>query len=75
MNNTFVLNATINSIRNEKEEALDMQVYDIEKCDTLWLHEVINSLYEAGGKKRQTSFTDPRKLKCTSCNKNKRKSH
>ena len=45
-----MLNATINSIRNEKEEALDMQVYDIEKCDTLWLHEVINSLYEAGVK-------------------------
>ena len=42
-----MLNATINSIRNEKEEALDMQVYDIEKCDTLWLHEVINSWYEA----------------------------
>ena len=47
---TFVLNATINSIRNEKEEALDMQVYDIEKCDTLWLHKVINSLYEVGVK-------------------------
>ena len=43
------MNAIINSKRMEKEEALDLQVYDIEKCfDTLWLHEVINSLYEAG---------------------------
>ena len=48
MNNTFMLNATINSIRNEKEKALEIKVYDIEKCDTLWLHEVINSLYVVG---------------------------
>ena len=47
--NIFVLNAITNSRRKEKEESLDLQVYDIEKCfDSLWLHEVINSLYEAG---------------------------
>ena len=47
--NIFVLNAIRNSMKNNKEEALDNQVYDIDKCfDALWLHEVINSLYEAG---------------------------
>ena len=31
------------------EEALDVHVYDVEQCfDSLWLEEVINSLYEAG---------------------------
>ena len=30
--NLFVLNAITNSQKNEKEEALDLQVYDIEKC-------------------------------------------
>ena len=44
-----MLNAILNSQKKENEEALDVQVYDIEKCfDALWLHEVINSLYEAG---------------------------
>ena len=46
--NIFVLNAILNSMKKEKDD-LDFQVYDIEKCfDALWLHEVINSLYEAG---------------------------
>ena len=35
--------------KNTPEEALDMQVYDVEQCfDSLWLQEVITSLYEAG---------------------------
>ena len=47
--NIFVMNAILNSNQKEHEEALDIQIYDIEKCfDKLWLHEVINSLYEAG---------------------------
>ena len=47
--NIFVMNAIINSIKKGKEESVDFQVYDVEKCfDSLWLHEVINSLYEAG---------------------------
>ena len=47
--NIFVMNAIINSISKENEEALDCQVFDIEKCfDSLWLHEVINCLYESG---------------------------
>ena len=38
----------MNSIKS-CEKALDFQVYDIEKCfDSLWLHEVINALYDAG---------------------------
>ena len=47
--NIFVLNAILNSVKKKGENAIDCQVYDIEKCfDSLWLHEVINSLYEAG---------------------------
>ena len=46
--NIFVLNAIMNSLKSH-EKAVDFQVYDIEKCfDSLWLHEVVNSLYEAG---------------------------
>ena len=47
--NIFVMNAIINSMSKENGEALDCQVFDVEKCfDSLWLHEVINCLYEAG---------------------------
>ena len=43
------MNAVINSIKKGNEEPADFQVYDVEKCfDSLWLHEVINCLYEAG---------------------------
>ena len=44
-----MVNVIINSIKKGKEESVDFQVYDVEKCfDSLWLHEVINSLYKAG---------------------------
>ena len=47
--NIFVMNAIINSFKKGTEEPIDFQVYDVEKCfDSLWLHEVINCLYEAG---------------------------
>ena len=47
--NIFVINAIMNSIKNNKESDVDFQVYDVEKCfDTLWLHEVINCLFNAG---------------------------
>ena len=47
--NIFVINAIINSLKKKPQEALDFQVYDVEKCfDALWLHEVINCLYESG---------------------------
>ena len=48
--NIFVLNAIMNAVkRGDAEEALDFQVFDIEKCfDALWLHELINSVFEAG---------------------------
>ena len=43
------MNAVINSIKKGGEEPADFQVYDVEKCfDSLWLHEVINCLFEAG---------------------------
>ena len=45
----FVMNAILNSVINGNEEALDCQVYDVDKChDSLWLHEVINDLFDAG---------------------------
>ena len=47
--NIFVLNAITNSQKNSHEEALDIQIYDVEQCfDSLWLQEVITSLYQAG---------------------------
>ena len=47
--NIFVLNAIMNSHKNTSEEAIDIQIYDVEQCfDALWLEEVITSLYEAG---------------------------
>ena len=47
--NIFVINAIMNSIRKGNENAVDFQIYDIEKCfDNLWLHEVSNCLYQAG---------------------------
>ena len=43
------MNAIINSLEKDTEEALDCHVYHIEKCfDAVWLHEVINCLYAAG---------------------------
>ena len=45
----FVLNVIFNSNKNRHEEAVDIQIYDVEQCfDSLWLEEVITSLYEAG---------------------------
>ena len=47
--NIIVMKALRNSISKESWEALDFQIYDIEMYfDKLWLHEVINCLYEAG---------------------------
>ena len=47
--NIFVLNAINNSVVNGNEDAVDIQVYDIEKCfDALWVEECINDLYDAG---------------------------
>ena len=44
-----MLSAILNSIKRDSENAIDCQIYDIEKCfDSLWLHEVINCLFEAG---------------------------
>ena len=49
--NIFVLNAITNSKKNTSEDALDIQVYDVEQFfDSLWLQEVITCLYEAGFK-------------------------
>ena len=47
--NIFTMNAILNSIAKEKDKAIDVQIYDIEKCfDSLWLQEVINCLFDAG---------------------------
>ena len=47
--NIFVINTITNSVVNGKEEGIDLQVYDVEKCfDALWLQECINDVFEAG---------------------------
>ena len=47
--NIFVMNAIFNSMSKDNDEDLDCQVYDVETCfDALWLHEVVNCLYDAG---------------------------
>ena len=47
--NIFVVTAILNSVKRDSENAIDFQIYDIEKCfDSLWPDEVINCLFEAG---------------------------
>ena len=47
--NIFVLNAIINSVIKGKEDPVDLEIFDIEKCfDGLWLEECINDIFEAG---------------------------
>ena len=47
--NIIVLNAILNARKTSHKEPFDIQVYDVKQCfDSLWLHEVISSLYEAG---------------------------
>ena len=47
--NIFVVNAILNSQKKASNEAVDIQVYDVEQCfDSLWVKEVISALYEAG---------------------------
>ena len=47
--NLFVVNAIVNSVIKGKEEAVDIQLFDVEKCfDSLWVEECINDMYEAG---------------------------
>ena len=39
----------MNSRKKQSGEALDIQIFDVEKCfDALWLHEVITCLFNAG---------------------------
>ena len=47
--NIFVLNAITNSVVNGKEESVDVQLFDVDKCfDSLWVEECINDIHEAG---------------------------
>ena len=47
--NLFVINAITNEAKLKNNEACDICLYDVKKCyDTLWLHECINDLWEAG---------------------------
>ena len=37
------------SVINGKEDPIDIQLFDIEKCfDSLWVEECVNDLYESG---------------------------
>ena len=47
--NLFVLGAVINSVVNDKQEPIQVQVMDIDKCfDKLWLESTTNALFDAG---------------------------
>ena len=47
--NLFVINAIANESKQNPQEAIDLNVYDVRKCfDKMWLLECINDLYEAG---------------------------
>ena len=47
--NLLVLNAINNSVINGKEEPVDAQLFDVEKCfDALWVEECINDIFDAG---------------------------
>ena len=47
--NIFVLGAVVNSVINGKQDPIQIQVGDVEKCfDKLWLQKTTNELYEAG---------------------------
>ena len=47
--NIFVLNAVMNEAINDRKEAVDIAIYDVEKCFyALWLEECINDVYDAG---------------------------
>ena len=47
--NIFVLSAVINSVINDNEEPIQVQVQDAVKCfDKLWLEETTNALYQDG---------------------------
>ena len=44
----FVLNVITNSVVNGKEDPVDIQLFNVEKClDALWVEECINDVYEA----------------------------
>ena len=46
-----MLNAITNSIVKGNADAVDVQVYDVEKCfDSLWVEDCINDLFETGFK-------------------------
>lgn len=47
--NLFVVNAVINSAKQDKSKPIDIHVYDVTKCfDKLWLQKVLNDVYETG---------------------------
>ena len=45
----FVVNAVLNDASKNKEEDLDIHIYDVEKCfDKMWYEETANDYYDAG---------------------------
>ena len=46
-NHLFIIYGIINSVVNGKEDPIDLQIYDIEKCfDALWLDDCLNDIYD-----------------------------
>ena len=46
-NHLFIIYGIINSVVKGKEDCVDIQIYDIEKCfDGLWLEDCLNDIYD-----------------------------
>ena len=55
--NIFVVNAIANSVVKGGEDAVDIQIYDVQTCfDALWLEECINDIFDAGVKNDKLSL-------------------
>ena len=46
-NHLFMVYGAINSVLNGKDQCMDIQIYDVEKCfDALWLEDCMSDLYD-----------------------------
>ena len=47
-NHLFIIHGVINSVVQDKEKCVDIQVYDIQQAfDSLWLEDCLNDLYDS----------------------------
>ena len=62
----FVVNGVINSVNQNDDKPVDIELFDIAKCfDSLWLKECLNDLYEAGLDNSNLNLLYEGKRECT----------